>query len=318
MQAIERVYLSERYAMDAVKQPVLTKPTKPTFSGHESFACRQFWLKKAYDYVAIRRGSFSDPDAVVHLGVGKNMVTSIQYWARAFGVLDDDLRPSNLANYLFGEGGKDPYLEDIGSLFLLHYSLVATGRATIFSLAFNEFRKERLEFTREHLQRFLNRKCEEYEVNVSNKTIERDASTFIRTYLQPERTSRNVEDDYSGLLIDLALLEQIKQPRAAGGEHYRFENREREHLPAEIILFTILEQNHGNSVSFSNLLTQENNAGLVFALTSDGLLRKINEIVERYDGITLADNAGVRELQFVDRPDPWQVLNRYYTVQTNR
>ncbi len=46
---------------------------KLSFSGHESFHCRQFWLKKGYDFVQ-RRGKFSDKNAVVELGVGKNMV----------------------------------------------------------------------------------------------------------------------------------------------------------------------------------------------------------------------------------------------------
>ena len=51
---------------------------KLTFSGHESFTCRQFWLKKGYDFL-IAGHSFADPDAVVHLGVGKNMVSAIHY-----------------------------------------------------------------------------------------------------------------------------------------------------------------------------------------------------------------------------------------------
>lgn len=46
---------------------------KYTFSGHDSFHCRQFWLKKGHDFVREGR-SFNDEDAVVRLGVVKNMV----------------------------------------------------------------------------------------------------------------------------------------------------------------------------------------------------------------------------------------------------
>lgn len=53
--------------------------TKPTFSGHETFQCRHLWLKKGYDFVKSGK-AFSDEDAVVELGVGKNMVTAIRYW----------------------------------------------------------------------------------------------------------------------------------------------------------------------------------------------------------------------------------------------
>ena len=44
------------------------------FSGHESFQCRNLWLKKGYDFIK-NGNSFNDEDAVVKLGVGKNMVT---------------------------------------------------------------------------------------------------------------------------------------------------------------------------------------------------------------------------------------------------
>lgn len=50
---------------------------KYTFSGHDSFQCRQLWLKKGYDYVQDGK-NFKDEDAVVQLGVGKNMVSSIR------------------------------------------------------------------------------------------------------------------------------------------------------------------------------------------------------------------------------------------------
>jgi hypothetical protein len=59
-----------------------TEITKYTFSGHDSFQCRQLWLKKGYDFV--REGKdFNDEDAVVKLGVGKNMVSSIRFWLKA-------------------------------------------------------------------------------------------------------------------------------------------------------------------------------------------------------------------------------------------
>jgi hypothetical protein len=56
---------------------------KFTFSGHDTFQCRHLWLKKGYDFVKNGK-SFAAEDAGVEMGVGKNMVTSIRYWLRAF------------------------------------------------------------------------------------------------------------------------------------------------------------------------------------------------------------------------------------------
>ena len=63
--------------------------SNPRFSGHETFHCRHFWLKKGFDF--IEQGlEFNDPQAVVNLGVGKNMVSSIQHWLNAFNILDNN------------------------------------------------------------------------------------------------------------------------------------------------------------------------------------------------------------------------------------
>lgn len=65
--------------------PIKRVIMKYAFSGHESFQCKGLWLKKGYDYVKAGL-SFTDDYAVVELGVGKNMVASIRYWLRAFGI----------------------------------------------------------------------------------------------------------------------------------------------------------------------------------------------------------------------------------------
>ncbi len=59
---------------------------KLIFSGHETFHCKGFWLKKGYDYVR-QGGKFTD-ESCISLGVGRNMVSSIRFWLKAFNILD--------------------------------------------------------------------------------------------------------------------------------------------------------------------------------------------------------------------------------------
>lgn len=47
-------------------------------------------------------GNFNASDAVIALGVGKNMVSSIRYWLKVFGISNQD-EPSRIADYLFDE-----------------------------------------------------------------------------------------------------------------------------------------------------------------------------------------------------------------------
>lgn len=62
---------------------------KHTFSGHESFPCKALWLKKGYDFVVAGK-DFNRHEAVIELGVGKNMVAAIRFWMRAFGIINDE------------------------------------------------------------------------------------------------------------------------------------------------------------------------------------------------------------------------------------
>lgn len=284
---------------------------KLTFSGHESFTCRQFWLKKGYDF--LKQGhKFSDPDAVVHLGVGKNMVNSIHYWMKSFDLVDDTgtLRP--LADYLLADDGKDPYLEQRGTLWLLHYLLVTCGRASVYSLTFNDFRREHGVFSKLQLANFVAKRCEDLGATISAGSIQRDVDVLVRSYVRPQRKTQSPEDDYATLLIDLDLLNTFELTKNDGGIRYAIERRERSDIPAPIVLRAILDQYSGKSVSFRNLANDRNGPGMVFALNDDGLLDQINEIMAKYPDVIYTDDAGIREVQFRVRPDCEQVLNDYY------
>ena len=109
-----------------------------TFSGHESFPCKTLWLKKGYDFVKAEK-DFNAPEAVIDLGVGKNMVAAIRYWFKVFG-LNKDAETGWIADYIFDKNtGKDPYMEDLGTLWLLHFLLVYTGEASLYKLFFVVF-----------------------------------------------------------------------------------------------------------------------------------------------------------------------------------
>ena len=288
------------------------------FSGHETFICKQFWLKKGYDHVT-KGKSFQDDSAVVDLGVGHNMVTSIYYWLKSFNVFDQDDHPTEFADFIFGENGKDPYIEDIATIWLFHYFLVKTNHASIYNLFFNQFRKERQEFTKEQLHSFLKRKCDEVSPRSFNpNTITHDINVLLRSYLKPNSTEDkfDFEDNYSGLLIELSLLSRFKTKNfddSSTINWYKVESTYRYDLPYQIVLFSILDNfvDH-QSISFKELEVGLNSPGLVFALSPDALYSKIEEIVESSKKITFSNNAGVQELQFKSVPDKWKILEDYY------
>lgn len=288
-------------------------PTKLTFSGHETFHCRQLWLKKGYDFVC-NGNKFTDNKAVVLLGVGKNMVSAIYFWMKAFGLIDKSGNTTAIANYIFSPEGKDPYIEDEATLWLLHYHLVTIGHASIYNLIFNELRKEKIEFTKENFLSFAERKANEFGFSQFNKkTVSTDFDVLTKMYIRTTEQVKDKEDTFSGLLTDLSLIQEEKKANPL----YSIPNEQRNNLPEEIIMYTILDNdNFQNSISLNTLFQKRNHAGLVFAITKNALMEKLESISRnpafKEFGITLSDHAGIKELQFASKPNKIDILDHYY------
>lgn len=286
---------------------------KLIFQGHNTFLCRLSWLKKGYDFIEAENG-FNDADAVVKLGVGKNMVDSVRYWLRAFGLTNeaDELRA--VAHQLLGPDGYDPYLEDNATLWYLHYLLVKTGRASLYHFVFNELRKEGFSFSRAQLQQFVVRRNAELGGNALNEnTLDSDLTVFVRSYAPSGRDKDkfDIEDESTGLLQDLGLLSISK----SDGIRYHIENLERAEVPWQVVLRVILEnENWGETISFNELEIAPDSPGLVFALNEKGLFHKIEEMAAHFPtAIVYSTTAGNRVLTIKkDQINLDEVMQQYY------
>jgi len=288
---------------------------KFTFSGHDSFQCRQLWLKKGYDFILSKK-SFNDEDAVVKLGVGKNMVSAIRYWMKAFNIIDNNDNPTEFGTKLFDNDGYDPFLEDDASLWLLHYQLIKTRLASTYHIMFNEFRKEKLFFNKDIFLNYLKRRREaEPSLAFNDNTVADDFVVFVKMY-QNYGTNNVVDDAFSGILSELGLIKTIyieKDKGKKSDEQYQIENNERDKLPKAVLLFSILDNpTYGNSISLNTLEFDQNSPGSIFCLNRSGLINKISEIVHSNKSITFTDHAGIKELQFKNKPNAFSILDTYY------
>jgi hypothetical protein len=280
-----------------------------TFSGHESFYCKSLWLKKGYDFV-VADNNFNAEDAVVHLGVGKNMVAAIRYWLRAFGLLEEG-NPTEIANFLFdNENGKDPYIEDLGTLWLLQYLLVKTELASIYKLFFIDFHKEKNnEFTKEQLQLFLKRKnAETAYANLYNEnTVKRDIGVLLQNYVMPKQDRPN--EDFAALLLNLNLIRQSE----IDNKTLYFNVKGRNELVPEIFLYAIIDdKNSEQIVSFDRLM----DLALIFCLSKTELIDTVLLLVEKYpQQLRFTDDGGIKQLFFLKEIDKNEVLEKYYTRQ---
>ena len=249
--------------------------------------------------------SFTADDAVVGLGVGKNMVRSIKYWLKAFGVIEQDQDVlTEVGEQIFVEETGDPYLESIGTIWLLHYLLVKTEHASLYSLVFNDFRRLRPEFKSDQLDNYVARYCSENELSSYNaNTVGRDIRVLLNNYLPPSINKKSdIEDSFAGLLFELRLIEvktKLDIVREKQVSYYAIEPGHRESLPQNIVLYTILDYLDGaRTVTFQDLYNGHNSPGSIFALSQEGLYQKIQDILDVYPEISYSETAGNRILQF--------------------
>ena len=278
---------------------------RPIFSGHESFACKSHWLKRGYDFVR-GENNFNDDDAVVRLGVGKNMVASIKFWLKAIGLLKDAGLVA-LANHLFDDdNGKDPYLEDIGTLWLLHFLLIQTDYATIYKTTFVDYHRQRNIIEKSKLQNYIKHICFDetgYKNLYNDNTVKRDIGVMLHNYCAKNGSNVNIEDSNS-LFAPLNLICETEK------NTYRFNYDTRSDVPSLIFLYALLIKFEGrNSISFEDITE----LALIFCLTNNDLLDIINYLCDLYPSeIVFSDVAGIKELQFRATLNSIDVLDRYY------
>ena len=277
------------------------------FSGHESFPCKSLWLKKGYDFVA-NKNDFNSPDAVITLGVGKNMVASIRFWLRAFGVTEDD-KKTELGNYLFDENkGKDKYLEDIATLWLLHFNLVFSEEATLYKMFFCGIQKERTNFEREQVLTYVKlRMVEAGKMTLFNaNTVKKDIGVLFQNYCLPRKPQSN--EDFSSLLIDLDLIRQSSE-----GKGYYFNVDGKRKVTKEIFFYGLLKlkaQEGDNTIAFDTI---QENVGLVFCMQDFETIEMLKQLSREYSQyFTYSDVAGIKQIQFTKDLDAYQVLDNYY------
>ncbi len=286
------------------------KAAKLSFSGHESFQCRQLWLKKGYDFIKAEK-LFNDNDAVVTLGVGKNMVSSIRYWMKAFNILDTKDAITEFGHKMFDtEKGWDPFLEDETSLWLLHYQLVKTNLASIYNIIFNDFRKEKITFNKDSFLSYMKRKKDAEQFNYNENTVAEDFGVFIKMYQVNGVNTKDIEDSFSGVLSELELLRTYD---AGKNEVYQIENNDKLKINDVVILFSILDNSdYGKSVSFNSLELDNNGPCSIFAINRNSLTNKLHNIASAFKGITFTDHAGIKELQFKNKNLAYDILDQYY------
>ncbi len=286
--------------------------SSPVFARHETFHPRYSWLKKGFDEAVKDPEIFISDDAHIRLGVGKNMVRSIRYWCHAFGVLryDEDAPgrskpsiPTDFGSTLLGLDGNDPYLEDLGSLWLLHWHLITGPEATGWTYAFFEYIRPEVSVDelvggfQEHLRKSWGG------ASVATSSLKKDANCILRMYGELPRKKVS-EESIQCPWAELGILTPGERRRT-----YEFRLGSKPGLSDELITAVCLQyagaRSAARTVALPTLLHGERSPGLAFKLTDSVLYHALERVVMEWNELGLADTAGVIQLTF---PEEWAAL----------
>lgn len=301
------------------------KVNKTAFGRHETFFCRLGWLTKgfwkAHEFSQSNDLDFFRQDeAVVALGAGKNMVSSIKYWLQASLLFEQEsgrLKPTELGHLLMGTEsmeGWDAYLEDKNTLWLIHWLIASNAElATTFFWFFNFYHKS--SFTQEELKTALSDFVRDnIESMPSAATLKNDVSVLIRMYAKVQVDKKTtVEETLDSPLVELDLI----QPKIS--KEFSSPVRSNDISPNIIgyALSEIFMQKKSTSISVEELIySREMNVaiGAVFRLPENSALAHIEKAIELIPGnFEIRETAGIHQVyKLRDEIESIKYLELYY------
>lgn len=287
------------------------------FRAHETFFIRKGWLNKGMKYVNAKPDVFIDKEEnpMDVLGIGSNMVKALRYWLQAVGLTQEPNHGRRVQNFTeFGHSvfNNDRYIEELGTLYLLHYKLASNqSEATAWYYFFNEFAMA--EFTKEDfvsaLQNFV--LMSEEETSVASRSLNDDFACIINTYLPRYKSNPNhvsPENNIDCPFGELGLVDVLNKDKKI----YKKSIPAPDSLNPWVVLAVIVDQASGRTeIGLNELLTAHCNIGRVFNLDAITMLDILHQI-EKLGEIKIIRTAGLDIIRINNQRSFQECVDIYY------
>lgn len=274
--------------------------------GHEKFALRDGWLNKGLIIIPQNPNVFQGREGADVFGIGNNMVKSLRYWMKAFGLMEE--RPGEGAFLTeLGEliAARDLYLEDNFTLWILHSYIVKNKEeATSWYIYFNKCDAEELD--KDQISQIICREITKYTEGqkFSEKSVRSDVDVLLNMYSKNKEIS-DPEDKNISPLINLRLV------KSSEGK-YTKNHPDRSTVNEWNVLYELANlMKHSDSVSIERAISDEDGLANVYQLTPI----VANELLDKLDDmgyIKVDRTAGLDMIYKVRNFTPINIINEYY------
>jgi len=299
-------------------------------SGHETFPFRYTWLPKAVRGLSKNPQLFSNEDqAMVDLGVGKNMVRALRFWAQAAGVVESSVKGkipllSPFGKTLLGEDGLDPFLEDIRTLWLIHWNLSTDVKNPLLAWDYLLNRWHEPELVPSAILKALHKEANRYDDNLSLVTVEQHFDTFLHTYVPTRGRKREVqEDNLDCPLVELELIIKVGERelnRSSGQREpiYAFRKDDKSDITLALFAYSLYDfwQKHHKTeatLPLREVAYGHGSPGQVFKLSEDEVRTRVEALPQQTEGlITYTESASLQQLQRHGERNSIELLKEVY------
>jgi len=291
----------------------MLKEIYPIFSGHETFPLRYGWLKKVYDAClpiekkkkgSITRDLFNKDEAIVILGVGKNMVSSMKHWSIYTSLFDIDenknLFINELARDIFDDEGLDPWLENYATLWFIHWNLAAKkpNKNHLYTyLWFFNFLNGST-FEKDVLANRIMESLKDLPVKKpSPSTLKRDIECFLGVYSSRISKNKADEDNIESPLTELELISPL-----VGRNLFQVNRGSKPTLSIYTFLFAMFKfwnfySPNTKTLSFESICYNFMSPGRIFLLNEDAVSEYLQKIAsETNDIFEYTETAGMKQV----------------------
>jgi Protein of unknown function (DUF4007) len=282
------------------------------FSGHETFPFRYSWLPKAVAELTADAELFTDDErAMVRLGVGKNMVKAIRFWVQTAGIAVPGKKGMSITDFgrqLLSESeGYDPYLEDIQTLWLIHWKIASNVAEPLFAWEFLLNRWQRSNIVRSEVLSTFKQEASRLEKDLSEVTLAQHFDTFLHTYVPTRSAKGDVrEENLDSPLVELELIQKIGEKRSGDGGRletvYAFNREAKSSISTELFIYCIddywrLRAGLEETLSIRDITVKTGSVGQLFKLPESDIRERLHTIEEDSKGLfAYKESAAVSQL----------------------